>query len=89
MVSVSRLYKGTPDRVWTVAFSPDGKILASGSVPVELWQVANGQHLQTLEGNTSWTYSVVFSPDGKTVASACDDQTVRVWQLRRTVNASR
>ncbi|EPS38874.1 hypothetical protein H072_7347 [Dactylellina haptotyla CBS 200.50] len=66
--------------VYSVAFSPDGKIVASASddTTVRLWGVTTGQILNSLH-HTDSVNSVVFSPDGKTVASASVDSTVRLW----------
>ena len=63
---------GHPDWVDSVAFSPDGQTLASGSgEEVRLWQVADGSLLRTLtlERYTGPLNTVVFSPDGRTLAS--------------------
>ncbi|MBE8986568.1 WD40 repeat domain-containing protein, partial [Nostoc sp. LEGE 12450] len=66
----------------SVAFSPDGKTIASGSSDntVRLWNLA-GQELKTLKGHSSYVLSVAFSPDGKTIASGSNDNTVRLWNL--------
>ena len=68
--------------VSSVAFSPDGTTLASGSwKEVRLWDTNTGDTLNTLTGHTAWVESVVFSPDGTTLASGSDDGTVLLWSL--------
>ena len=65
--------------VTSVAFSPDGNTIASGSADqsIRLWNVSDGSHIRTLSGHTSTVTSVAFSPDGNTIASGSADQTVR------------
>jgi WD40 repeat protein len=64
-----------------VAFSPDGKYVASAclSGTLKVWDTTNGQVICTLKGHTESVNTVTFSPDGKRIASASDDQTVRIW----------
>ena len=69
--------------ILSVAFSPNGELLAAGSSDgqIRLWQARDGQPLLTCEGHTGAVMSVVFSPDGHTLASGSLDQTVRLWHV--------
>ncbi|KAK5661879.1 hypothetical protein OQA88_9987 [Cercophora sp. LCS_1] len=73
--------EGHRNPVQSVAFSPDGQRLASGSndQTVKIWDPASGQCLQTLEGHRDSVQSVAFSPDGQRLASGSNDQTVKIW----------
>ncbi len=66
-----------------IAFSPDGKILASASedAKLALWRVSDGELLHILEGHNDWAWSVSFSLDGKLLASGSEDGTVKIWSM--------
>jgi hypothetical protein len=69
--------------VISVAFSPDGKRLATGSEDhtVKLWDAATGQELLSLKGHADVVSSLAFSPDGKRLASGSWDKTVKLWDV--------
>ena len=71
--------------VMALAFSPDGKTLASAEgfngKDIRLWEVATGKETGQLEGHSAWVNSMVFWPDGKTLASSSADQTIRTWDV--------
>jgi WD40 repeat protein len=74
------MYRQDEGPVLNVAWSADGKILASGSndQTMKLRDSAVGKPLATLQGYTGDVYSVAWSPDGKTLATGSDDQTVKL-----------
>jgi WD40 repeat protein/tetratricopeptide (TPR) repeat protein len=80
-------FQGETDQVLSVAFSPDGRRLASGSLDgtVKVWDTATGQAKQTLHGHNGLVSGVAFSPDGKRLASCggtpYETGEVKVWDL--------
>jgi WD40 repeat protein len=70
-----------PGQVRGVAFSPDGRLLATASddETVRLWDPATGDCLRTLTGHDRWVIDVAFSPDGRQLATASNDRTARLW----------
>ena len=81
------LWNAVPSKeyVMALAFSPDGKTLASGNgfsdTEIRFWDVATGRETGHLEGHGSWISSLVFWPDGKKLASCSADQTLRLWDI--------
>ena len=78
-----KILEGHTRDVNSVAFSPDGQILASGSDDdtIRLWDVNTDELIETFEGHTSSVTSVTFSPDGQTLASGSRDETTRLWNV--------
>jgi len=74
---------GHSQSVWSVAFSPDGSTLASGSYDktIKLWDVSTDSEIATLKGHSRWVNSVIFSPDSNIIASGSDDKTIKLWNV--------
>ncbi|GMG08914.1 unnamed protein product [Aspergillus oryzae] len=77
-------HEGHSSSVLSVAFSPDGQTIASGSsdTTIKLWDAKTGMELQTFKGHSSSVLSVAFSPDGQTIASGSSDKTIKLWDAK-------
>jgi WD40 repeat protein len=76
--------KGHTALIYSLAFSPDGKLLATASFDntIKLWDSQAGyKEVRTLTGHAGPVYCVAFHPDGKTLASSSTDQTIRIWNV--------
>jgi WD40 repeat protein len=88
-----RTIEGDPEQIMSIAFSLDGRLLASGGsyywdeanrirrAEIKLWDVTTGHLVRTLQGHTGDIRSLVFSPDGRLLASGSNDRTIKLWDL--------
>jgi len=75
------IFRGHTSWVWSVAWSPNGKRIASasGDGTAQVWDATSGDHLTTFYGHTDSVYAVSWSPNGQRIASGGNDKTVQVW----------
>jgi len=77
------LQSGHSFKVDAMAFSPDGRLIATGGVDtaIKIWDAATGRVLRTLEGHHGGVKAVAFSPDGRRLASGGNDGRIRFWEI--------
>jgi len=82
-VSLFKTLTGHSDLVISVAISPDGQTLVSGSSDktIKIWNLATGDLIRTLSGHSYSVWSVAISPNGKTLVSGSSDKTIKIWNL--------
>jgi len=78
-----RILHGHSNRVFSVAFSHNGQLLASASADrtIKLWNPHTGQCLKTLHGHGSWVWAIAFSPNSNFLASGSYDHTIKIWDV--------
>ncbi|MCG9127558.1 hypothetical protein JT359_08175 [Candidatus Poribacteria bacterium] len=77
------ILKGHQDYIGCLAYSPDSKMIASGSddQTIRLWDVKTGKHIRTLTGHENHITNLSFNPDGSTLISVCKDMTINFWDI--------
>ncbi|MEC4817011.1 MAG: NB-ARC domain-containing protein [Scytonema sp. PMC 1069.18] len=77
------VFTRTMDSVLAIAFSPDGKLIATGDADgkICLWEISKQKLRFRRTGHTNWVRTIAFSPDGKTLATGGDDYTVKLWNV--------
>ena len=75
--------RGHRDRIHAVRFSPDQKVIATGSWDsnVRLWDATTGKEQAVLTGHRAGLLNCVFAPDGRTLATKSDDRTIKFWNM--------
>lgn len=81
--SVVQTLAGHRNVVYSIAFSPDNKLLASASADetARVWDLATGKARHVLQGHQGYVNGVAFSPDGKTLASGGNDRQIKLWDV--------
>ena len=76
-------FEGHKDALYSVAISPDGKTLATGSYDqkIKLWSIAASNELHTLSAHNGCIFDLAFRPDGKFALIASSDRSVRLWDV--------
>ncbi|WP_163664561.1 NB-ARC domain-containing protein [Adonisia turfae] len=78
-------FKGHINWIWSLAFSPNGKYLASGSgdATIRIWDINQQKCLHTFNDHTNRIRSITFSPNSQFIASGSEDHTIRIWDINQ------
>jgi len=68
----------------SVAITPDGKYIVSGSwdKTIKLWDISSDKEIRTFKGHSSWVNSVAITPDGKYIVSGSEDKNIKLWDIK-------
>jgi WD40 repeat protein len=80
---VKCVFSETISAIQAVAFSPDGRIIATGDSDgdIRFWQISDSKQILTLKGHAGWIRSIDFGLNGQMLASGSEDRTVRLWNI--------
>lgn len=83
LIKVGRL-TGHIMQVTSIAFSPDGVLLASGSGDgdIKIWRFKDGSLIHTLKGHNDWISTIAFSPNGQILVSGSSDGIIKLWRVK-------
>ena len=86
-----RTFRGHTARVWSAAFSPEGRriVTTSDDGTAKVWETSTGRELLTLPGHHDWVRSAVFSPEGGRIVTGSKDYIARVWDAAKGVEILR
>ena len=78
-----RSFEGHTSSAYSVAITPDGKHIVSGSwdKTIKLWDINSGKEIRSFEGHTNSVNSVTITPDGKHIVSGGYDITIKLWNI--------
>lgn len=80
---LQRTLSGHSNSVASVAYNPDGQILASGSYDntIKLWNLTKNKEIRTFKGHSAWVAAVAITPNNKSLVSGSYDNTIKLWNL--------
>ncbi len=82
-ITLCNTIKAHSNIVYSVAISPDGQTIVSGSrdYTIKVWDILSGECIRTLKGHLGWVHSVAIAPDSQAIVSGSDDNTIKIWSL--------